>query len=304
MSHKEELSEKYGQFYEKNGYLVVPDFVSLEQIEQLKKRMNERVNSFLEDPEATKKVSIFSTKQQTKLADEYFVQSGNKIRFFFEENAFDKDGKLVVDKDRAINKVGHALHELDETFKQFTMQERVRLLVQQIGMKDPLVVQSMYIFKQPGIGGYVSLHQDSTFMNTKPLSCHALWFALEDATVENGCLWVAPGSHKEGLTKRFKRNLEGTATFMTTAEHDEAATWKSLDDNWNKKSFPEKWVPLECKKGSVVALHGSVVHMSEANTSAQSRHAYTFHLVERSCKYSIDNWLQRPLEMPFKGFKE
>lgn len=42
----------------------------------------------------------------------------------------------------------------------------------------------------------VSIHQDSTFINTKPLSCVGLWWALEDVTIENGCLWVAPGSHK------------------------------------------------------------------------------------------------------------
>jgi hypothetical protein len=100
--------------------------------------------------------------------------------------------------------------------------------VKNLGMKDPVIPQSMYIFKQPHIGGYgihpllfyfpslielfdeisnelsVSIHQDSTFVNTKPLTCNALWFALEDVTMENGCLWVVPGSHK-GIKTQFNK---------------------------------------------------------------------------------------------------
>ncbi|GFT69369.1 phytanoyl-CoA dioxygenase 1, partial [Nephila pilipes] len=62
--------------------------------------------------------------------------------------------------------------------------------------KDPVVVQSMIIFKKPKIGEIVRPHQDSTFLYTDPPTCIGLWFPLEDATIENGCLWYVPGSHK------------------------------------------------------------------------------------------------------------
>lgn len=39
-------------------------------------------------------------------------------------------------------------------------------------------------------------HQDATFLNTTPMKLYGLWIALEDATLENGCLWFMPGSHK------------------------------------------------------------------------------------------------------------
>jgi hypothetical protein len=48
----------------------------------------------------------------------------------------------------------------------------------------------------------VSPHQDSTFLYTEPLSCVAFWFAFEEATRDNGCLWVIPGSHKHGIKRR------------------------------------------------------------------------------------------------------
>src|SRR3546814_8114730 len=63
----------------------------------------------------------------------------------------------------------------------------------------------MYIFKQPHIGGEVGWHQDSTFLYTDPLSVVGLWFALEDATLENGCLWALPGAHKGPLRERWRR---------------------------------------------------------------------------------------------------
>jgi len=208
----------------------------------------------------------------------------------------------VTDKRRCINKIGHALHDLDPVFRKFTLQPLIVASLKSLGMKDPVIPQSMYIFKQPYIGGFVSIHQDSTFMNPKPLTCKALWFALEDVTLDNGCLWVVPGSHKEGITSRFKLNHNRDGTVMADPDPEEAAPYKSLDEVYNKKQYPEKWVPLPCKKGSVVVIHGSVVHMSERNTSPHSRHVYTFHLVERDAVYSPENWLQYPPDIKFKGF--
>ena len=64
----------------------------------------------------------------------------------------------------------------------------------------------MYIFKQPGIGGEVGCHQDATFLYTEPMTVTGFWFAIEDATLENGCLWAAPGGHQQGgLRQVFKR---------------------------------------------------------------------------------------------------
>ena len=108
--------------------------------------------------------SIFSPRNKT-LA-QYFSESGDKIRFFFEENAFLADGALKQSKEESINKIGHALHDLDPVFSEFSKTNAIKELVAELSIQRPLLLQSMYIFKQPRIGGEVTCHQDSTFLYT------------------------------------------------------------------------------------------------------------------------------------------
>src|SRR5438874_4499190 len=195
--------------YERDGFLVLEDFVEGEACDRLCARAEELVRSF--DPKGV--ISIFSTHEQTRTSDDYFLESGDKIRFFFEENAFLPDGSLRQTTARSINKIGHALHDLDPVFDSFSRTAELKKLVADLGMVDPLLLQSMYIFKQPRIGGEVTCHQDATFLFTEPLRMIGLWFALEDATIENGCLWAIPGGHRLGLKSRFLRANEGGTRF-------------------------------------------------------------------------------------------
>ena len=67
----------------------------------------------------------------------------------------------------------------------------------------------MYIFKHARIGGVVDVHQDASFLYTEPHSCIGFWFALEDASKENGCLWAKPGGHLTSLRTWFRRKKTG-----------------------------------------------------------------------------------------------
>jgi len=268
--------------FSRQGYLVLPGFVPAASCDALKARAEALVAGF--QPET---VSIFTTHEQTRTSDEYFLSSGDKIRFFFEENAFKPDGSLRQDKALSINKIGHALHDLEPLFDRFSRTPELAALASELGVSQPLLIQSMYIFKQPYIGGEVNSHQDSTFLYTDPQTCLGFWFALEDATLENGCLWALPGGHALGLKKRFVRAKGGGTAFQV------------LDP----KPLPEeRMVPLEVKKGSLVVLHGLLPHKSGANTSPKSRHAYSVHLIDGTASYPEDNWLHRSPEMPARGF--
>lgn len=280
------LDQSQINFYHKNGYLIVPNFATAEEVKGLKDRIEIIIDGF-----DLNELKIFTTENQTKHMDRYFLESGDKIRCFFEEEAFGENGNLKTSKQLAINKIGHALHDLDEVFEQFSYKRTLYEISQELGLTTPAIVQSQYIFKQPKIGAKVNAHTDSTFIYTEPLSCLGAWVALEDASTKNGCLSAIPGSHKLPLKEKFVRNQENTGTLFMDLKQ-ENIEWP-LDE----------LIPLEVSKGDLVLIHGQVVHASYANRSDKSRHAYIVHIIDQESHYPPSNWLQRGENMPFRAME-
>lgn len=269
--------------YDEQGFLVLPGFKTAAEIAALRARAEALVEAF--DPGEQR--AIFSTQEQDRKVDDYFLDSGDKMRCFFEEEAFDESGALRQAKSLSINKIGHAMHELDPVFRAFSSGPALAELARDVGLLQPQVWQSMYIFKQPGIGGEVRWHQDASFFETDPITVTTFWFALEDATRDNGCLWAEPGGHRGArgvLRERFVR--EGQRAWMETLD---ATPWPSTT---------ELAVPLEVEAGALVLFHGLLPHYSAANRSPRSRHAYTLHVTDAGSAYSPRNWLQRPQGVP------
>lgn len=269
--------------YQRDGYLVIPSFKSAEQIAALRARAEQIVNDF--DPSQSR--TIFTTRDQESKTEDYFLDSDNTVRCFFEEEAFGPDGELRQAKALSINKIGHAMHDLDPVFNTFSRDARLAEVAVDLGLQEAQVWQSMYIFKQPGIGGEVRWHQDATYFDSTPISVTTFWFALEDATKDNGCLWVEPGGHRGPLRERFLRN--GRQIRM---EKLDSTPWP--DDSTA--------VSLEAKAGSLVCFHGLLPHYSAPNRSAVSRHAYTLHVTDARTGYSPQNWIQRDASFPVRGF--
>lgn len=270
-THPQTAAEAVG-FFQTNGYVILTSFASPTETGRLRQRAAEIIADFLKSP---KEASVFTTSEQTrKLDDNYFFRSSSNVSCFLEDN----------NEEVAVNKIGHAMHDLDDVFKSFSRAEKVRQVGSLVGYEKAMLVQSMYIVKGARVGGMVDVHRDETFVMGQEGGCLGMWWALEEATVRNGCLWAVRGSHVDGRGRlRYVRDGKGAMTF----EGEDNGGYTDGD-----------FVALEMAEGDLVVLHGAVVHKSEKNESEKSRHAYSIHLVKGGLEKEC--WLRRDDEFPFQ----
>jgi phytanoyl-CoA hydroxylase len=119
------------------------------------------------------------------------------------------------------------------------------------------------------------------------MSVVGFWFAIDDATTDNGCMWALPGGHRLPVRARSRLNETRTATVLEVLDPEPYPT--------------EGLVPIEAERGTLVLLHGALPHRSGPNRSDKPRHAYTFHAIDGRARYLDDNWLSRAA-LRLRGF--
>ena len=143
-------------------------------------------------------------------------------------------------------------------------------------------MQSMLFVKPPGFPGQ-AWHQDEVYIPTRDRSLAGAWIAIDDATVNNGCLWVLPGSHKPGYLY-FQR------------EHDQPDEFDFAQESYGFDDSLE--VPVEVKAGDVVFFNGYLLHRSRKNKSENYRRALVSHYMNA---WSLLPWQLREGETASKG---
>lgn len=129
-------------------------------------------------------------------------------------------------------------------------------------------MQSMFFAKPPGKPGQ-AWHQDEVYIPTRDRSLCGAWLAIDDATLENGCLWVLPGSHRPGVL--YPQRPHGRMD-----EFDDAPESYGFDDSGA--------VPVEAPAGSVVFFNGYLLHRSRKNLSKTHRRALVNHYMSMQSK--------------------
>ncbi|WVQ84482.1 hypothetical protein IAT38_006634 [Cryptococcus sp. DSM 104549] len=296
MSH---LTDEQKKRWAEDGYLVLPSFFDAGETKEMLDEAKRLCDEF--DIEGHPMTTFKTSADGEHVGDEYFLNSGDKIRYFLEPTSLSpptptSPSKLLVPASRSINKIGHALAVLNPVFRKYTFETpRVAELAKELGEQEsPRILQSMIICKQPKIGGVVPCHNDSTFLYTDPPSAIGAWIALEECTPENGCLSFLPGSHRLArVSNRFVRSPNGGTTFVDVP---------GVEPNTEKWDEMDGWKEAACPPGTLVLIHGSVMHRSPPNPSDKTRIIYTFHMIEggKEVKYDERNWLQPTEEMPFQ----
>ena len=209
------IKKKNISFYHDNGYLIVPDLVSPENIAALKKET----------------VEIFRGNR-------------GKIDGLLDVN--NETDEEVLKKYVAI----HFPHKISPLIKKFLSHKNITKVLSKIVSPNVKCMQSMLFVKAPGKAGQ-AWHQDEYYIPTRDKSLVGAWIAVDDATVENGCLWLIPGSNKPGY---MRKRVDNTS--------DEYADEDTIDVSDYKTN---EIIPVEVKSGTVVFFNGYTLHSSLRN---------------------------------------
>lgn len=194
-----------------------------------------------------------------------------EIEAFFE--SYKHNGAAVYEDDLHFDEIDPAQrqlramhpHRYSEKAKGWGLHPRVMEVLAVLLGQPALMAQTMYYFKPPGAKGQ-GMHQDNFYLLAAPATCIAAWTAIDPAAVDNGCLWVVPGSHRHDI--HCPKIVPGE-------------TWNHYGDS-HINPFPReaKPVPVTVPRGATMFFNGQLIHGSGPNrTSDTARRTFIGHYV-------------------------
>jgi len=292
MSNTYNLTNAHLDQFEKDGYLVLDDFYTKDQCTQMYEEAGKIIENVIANEEL-ESVPVFPFVSKGSVPSEsdfdYFQKSAGDAKLFLNKHEFTMDphahaAKIAQVLRKRANRIGHALHAKDDTFKQVTFNPNVQQVVKKIGFTKPIVCQSMYLLTQSPEGPSGTGHQASTYVIVEPSKLVGFFCAVTDCFKENGCLEVIPGSHKKiGLLNKFIKN-------PNEKEYNEGKRFIYTEPN---PDYPtEGFVPVPLKAGSIMLIDGFLVHRATNSTAEEPRNIYAFHVYDSDkAQFSKQNWM-------------
>lgn len=182
------------------------------------------------------------------------------------------DGMKIIVNEKVIQIVN--IWMASDAFLQHASHARICEEIAQLCRTDTLRIWHDQVqYKPPVTGGATAWHQDHPLWPIiQPADLVSAWVALDDATIENGCMWMVPGSHKWGNHQKY---LSSDAAFMPIHKQPELLPEGAL----------VKAVPFEIKKGQVGYHHSLTWHGSPHNRSEKKRRAIAVHYMPGHTRY-------------------
>jgi phytanoyl-CoA hydroxylase len=173
---------------------------------------------------------------------------------------------------RTVRKINHCA-ENDSVFMKYAKDDRILEIVEELMGPDIKLFGSQLFMKPPG-GVEKPYHQDSPYFPIEPMSLVTCWIALDDVTVENGCLWVVPGSHRLGP-------LPHTEKWLVGDREDKRVPESEFDRSTE--------VPITLSPGSCSFHHSLILHMSHPNHTKTSRRGLAYHYMTAQSRWTNPN---------------
>jgi ectoine hydroxylase-related dioxygenase (phytanoyl-CoA dioxygenase family) len=229
-------------FFEEHGYLIVKDLLTHEELAECHAEIH--------------RLHQLAAELEAKSAHHYFQREP------FAPNASRSDGLPVLRKAESTRKYS-------EVFRRLSMHPKlIRVAQNLLGTEDLLLFRSTLMFKPAFHGSIHGIHQDSAYWPMEPPKLVTVSIALTNATPENGCFKVIPGSHRWGL-QEWGRIARG---------QDEALTDR---DDIDLSAQIE--VPL--KAGSALFFHSLLAHGSGPNKSPNPRNTALYAYFSPEVRY-------------------
>lgn len=206
------LTQEQRKQYDEQGYVIFNQLFDAGEIDQIRTLIDEL------DAESERQLMAGSAS---------FISSPNKINFTAK------------------------LNFMHPELQRFTAHTKFVDLTTDILGPDIRLYWDQSVYKRPEADRDFPWHQDNGYVPTEPMQYLTCWLALEDSTIENGCVWVKPESHRNGYV-----------------EH-----WKT-DTGWVCYDGEDPGIPVELTKGSMVAFSSLLFHRSTPNRSQGTRKAY------------------------------
>ena len=239
-----QISAEDVAFYHENGYLIVENALSQAEIEDLRHE-----------------ASTICRGERGALRNGF-------------THSPDETDEEVISRYLCI----HFPHKISDYMRQHLAHPVIEDVLTKVIGPDVKCMQSMLFIKSAGKPGQ-AWHQDEDFIPTRDRTLTGAWMALDDATVENGCLWVIPGSHKHGVL--WPQEQQNDPRFDCTIE---------------SYGFPykdEDAIPVEVKAGAIVFFNGYLLHRSLPN-NASSGHR----------RVLVNHYMSASSLLPWMGFEE
>jgi len=229
--------------YEQRGYVVVEGILS-----------SEEVSSALEELS-----SIIAGEAEN--AEKIFVEIEPAVR---------RGEQTAPSRELSVRKLmSYVPHSA--TLTRIAEHANIRRVLRELVGEDVKLLQDMALLKPPFIGSRKTWHQDCAYFPIEPPNVVGFWIALDEATTENGCMWVLPGTHREAIphTKIPEETFED---FGIPKDH---AVFRQVAP-----------VAVPLKPGDALVFHGLTVHGTEPNKSAKRRRALQLHYMDAHCRYT------------------